>query len=291
MKVGYSGSAWMAVIMCCQWVAAGCTVSMAYGAKQATPHLSAQARDEARVASAQLMDGRKRGRPSELPLVARGGSENGRERQWKALRSSYAEHARRSGFAEAQGLPPAPTTPEEARAILKEAAQRGVRTLLFVRLDGAIVFGMKAPAVRAFDASVAPLAMIGLAPGLLPFVIFYSLRVNTEYVAVQVRGFLVDTRTERVLATFIEHGVVDDSQVAGWDYNPLKELPPVVFKTIDKLFARAADRVRFQQGTPRATTLDGAAKNLEILFEPSRTVSPPATPAPVAADKSSRSTS
>lgn len=258
----------MSLVLCGGWVAAGCTASVAYRAEGSLPRISSAERSEARVAAVQLMDGRSLGSPSELPLVATGTQPLAEDRasQWAELRSSFEEHARRAGFAEpSRRMAPAPTTPDEARAILQEASRTGLKTLLFVRLDGATAFEAKNASVEVFDSLSLPLYVIGVAPGLIPMLIFYSLPVNVEYVAVQVRGFLVDVERERVLDSFVERVVLDDNRVAAWSLSALDELPPIVFKTIDQVFTKAAERLRSDAATsPTAPTL-----GIEALFEPS----------------------
>lgn len=238
-----------------------CGTSVQYSASGAKRVWPIEQQAQQTVVVVDIMDGRHKGSPSGVPLIF----ENAPSKDWADLRSSVRAHAVQAGLsAPGHWVPPAPTSPAAVDNILTQAAERGVQTILFTRLEGAFAAGHRAAVVDIFTA-LNYLAVLGIgAASLVPSLIVFSLPINTEYASAGVRGFLVDPTTRQVFATFKESATLYDDGVTAWGHDPAGELSRALFHTLEKVFARAAEhmqqrRVGVASPGPRAAGLLFAA--------------------------------
>jgi len=234
----------------------GCGHSISYSSSGAVRLAGDDASASLGLAVANIYDGRLRGAQSDLPLF----TDNERTEDFTDLSESFREHVQNAGLIpEAGWMAAAPSTPEEARADLDEARSNGAKTILFTRLEGVFAEGALglAPAIV--------MALSYLAVGLVPMLIVYSLPLNAEYAAAQVRMFVVDTQSGAVLATFSERASLDDRSVTTWGYDAAGEAPDVLFQAVEHGLAKAVQAARTGSG-PGA----GAVTFPDGLFQPVR---------------------
>lgn len=121
------------------------------------------------------------------------------------LRESFRERVEAAGLVTPDGwMPEAPSSPDEARAILDEARERGARVVLFTRLEG--IFAQQRMSISN---ALGPVVMVLI--GLLPGIILAPIPDSYEYAGVQVRVFVVGTEPAVVLATVSERAVYEGS--------------------------------------------------------------------------------
>lgn len=263
----------MRSILFVAFIVGGCGPSVSYSTGGAKRVLQGGG---AKVAAVQIMDGRDKGAPSASPILFG----NERHRDFEELRKSMREHAHRAGFAQEGGwLPPAPNTPEEAEAVMAEAVNRGIDTLLFTRLNMVTAGGQVATVVSVFTV-LNYLAVLGVGfATLVPSVIVFSLPINEEHVVVNVTGYLVEPRGRSVLASFSEESVLSDDSVTAWGHNPPAEVADHIFQALEKVFQRAGQLIN------DGKLLPGAAGDAAIkLFEAPELPVPPPDPTVVPAE-------
>ncbi|MEQ9501146.1 MAG: hypothetical protein RIT81_30035 [Deltaproteobacteria bacterium] len=232
--------------------ATGCGgTSLRYGSGDTAVRMSATQRAQAKLAVVDVMDGRSRGEPTDLPFVLH----EPRAKSLAQIRESFRAHVVEAGLVGSEGeVLAAPTSREELDTLLGDAADRGAKAVLFVRLDAVTALGYRDPVAGSL------LMLSATIVGILPGIIAGSLTINEERVAVLVRGFLVDP-DGRVVVARVEHlyEYYDDAVALLFGYGPADELPEGLFAATDAVLVQATQHLADGPTTSEA---------LDVLFGP-----------------------
>jgi hypothetical protein len=213
----------------------GCGAALKYNSSRAV-ELFGSSRDKPPVVIPELMDGRHRGKESKLPL--RYGSE--REDDFSQLREAVRDHTVNSNFVEEHApIVPAPGNPQEVEQILKDAAGKGAKAVLFLKIEG--LFTYEDPGLAT--AIVGFLSIPPFFVGIIPLTIVYSLPINSEYASTEIHAYLVDPAGKRLIGDFRESIVFNQRSVSAWAIQGNNLPRKVLFEAMEKILKQSAEAI------------------------------------------------
>lgn len=232
----------------------GCASSLKYRHGRAAEVVSPAERQQAQLVMTDILDGRDRGAPSDLPIVYK----KTKEESLSQLRRAYRAHARKAGLVESESqVASAPQNEAELQQLLERARNEGAKAVLITRLEGIYAEGNLSAAH-----GIMIISNYFFFVGLAPSIIVFSLPLSGEYASAKVGGYLVDPNTGTVFASYERSFAHVDPKVTVWGFSPTGELKGVLFNTMEQVFEEAArlagstDRSGGPQ-TPIATILFG----------------------------------